>query len=316
MKLTLTHAWLNAAALEAGRVGAATIDLDHLYLGLLGVGGAAARLLGRHGVSLTSARARVRDLLAADLAGLGVGEAATLLPEPLTQPADCFPVDLSDRARPLVAASGKSPDTFALLLLLLQEPSGVVRRLVHADGILPQDLAAPLKEGSDEPYATDKATLLPGVLPRPAFARSVTHFVAASPDHVLAVLGDPAVLPLVGPGDDPDQDPTTADGIVLSSRGGHRSMRVRAALRPDADGSGLTWVWELLDTAWSGQNLTYHQFVANPAPGGTDLTHTLGYRTFGTVGRLMEPFTRRLAGGAGLMHQRYALAAHIAETDA
>jgi hypothetical protein len=42
MKLTVTQAWLNASAHEAGRVGAAAIDVDHLYLGLLGIGGAAA----------------------------------------------------------------------------------------------------------------------------------------------------------------------------------------------------------------------------------------------------------------------------------
>jgi hypothetical protein len=316
MKLTVTQAWLNASAHEAGRVGAAAIDVDHLYLGLLGIGGAAARLLGAHGVTLTTARARTQEMLATDLGVLGLAHGEGVIPPPRAQSDEAWPTDLRERARALVAASGKSPDTFALLVLLLQEPSGIIRRLVHADGVLPQDLAAPLKEGSDEPYSTVRAAVTPGLLPEPAFARSVTHFIAEPPQRVIAALRDPAALALLVPASDDGQDPTAPEGAVVTGLGGRRSLRLRAHLRAEEAGEDLTWVWEMLDTAWSGQNLTYHRFLAHEAPGGTDLTHTLGYRTFGVLGRLIEPFTRHAAGGMGLMQQRYTLAAFIAEHDA
>lgn len=56
MSMMLSSRWTSAAYLEAARVRTPEIDIDHLYLGLLAVGGQAARLLGA-----TGSRWRRRD---------------------------------------------------------------------------------------------------------------------------------------------------------------------------------------------------------------------------------------------------------------
>ena len=45
----------------AARVGVREVDTEHLYLGLLALGGAAARLLGSHGVTLAAHAIRSGD---------------------------------------------------------------------------------------------------------------------------------------------------------------------------------------------------------------------------------------------------------------
>ena len=82
MSMLLVSRWTGAAHLEAARTRTTEIDVDHLYLGLLAVGGQAARILGRHGVSLTSARRRVRESLTDDLSALGLDAATDILPPP------------------------------------------------------------------------------------------------------------------------------------------------------------------------------------------------------------------------------------------
>ena len=72
MKLSLANLWTTAAYREALRTRAPELDLDHLYLGLLAFGGSAARVLGHHGITLRSARQRVADAAASDLARLGI----------------------------------------------------------------------------------------------------------------------------------------------------------------------------------------------------------------------------------------------------
>lgn len=44
MSMLLTSRWTGAAHLEAARTRTTEIDVDHLYLGLLAVGGQAARI--------------------------------------------------------------------------------------------------------------------------------------------------------------------------------------------------------------------------------------------------------------------------------
>ena len=77
---------LSSNLLEAARTRVSEIDIDHLYLGLLAVGGQAARILGRHGVSLSTARRRVRESLTSDLDALGLAAARAM-----ARPSTCSP---------------------------------------------------------------------------------------------------------------------------------------------------------------------------------------------------------------------------------
>ena len=55
MNIKLSSLLTTASWREAARLRAAEVDLEHLYLGLIAVGGSAARLLGRHGTAGTKA---------------------------------------------------------------------------------------------------------------------------------------------------------------------------------------------------------------------------------------------------------------------
>lgn len=311
MKFTLTQAWLSASWREAERDRADAVDVDHQYLGLLGVGGAAARLLGGHGITLASARGRVREALADDLAGLGLASSA--LPDPLPfATTGNAPFKETARAKAITDAASKSPDTYALLVALLQEPSGAVRRLVNADGVTPQDLVSPLKEGSTDPFGPSSVPAVPGVLPAPAFARAVTSYVSAPREAVADTLSRPEALPyfsLFGNAE------VSRDGLTATVNRGRSTLVVHAELsRHRTDHDELLWTLRMVEGRYGGQPLNYHRLILTDAPGGTDVTHEFGYRTFGVLGRLLHPVTRFFAGGFGIQHQRYALAAYISET--
>lgn len=309
MMFTLHQSWISASWREAQRLRLDAVDLDHLYLGLLGVGGVAARLLGEHGITLSSARERVRQSITDDLASLGITEQS--LPNPLPfEATGTGTYRETARAKKLLSDGAKAPDTYALLVLLLQEPSGTVRRLVHADGVVPQDLAAQLRDGSTDPFTPTSVPPMAGLLPNPAYARRLTFYVSASPEKVAAALQSPAALPYFASFGDAD---VSEDGLTAVMARGNKSMTTSANVT--TGDNAITWTLTLKDTPYAGQGLSYHRFTLTGTAGGTELTYEFGYRTFGLLGRLIEPITRRLAGGIGMLHQRYALCAYISEAD-
>lgn len=313
MTVRLSTLWGNAAWREAARVGAAEVDLDHLYLGLLALGGAAARLLGRHGISLASARRDAREALAGDLSALGVTDADALLPPPLTLG------ELGEgswrataRATEVADKAVRAPDTYALLVALLQEPSGTVRRLVAAGGVRPQDLVAELKAGADDPYATDKAAVDLGILPAPAHASSLTRFVSAPASVVADVLSDPASLALWAL--DPARARVSEDGETVRHDRRGQTMTLRYHHKREREGTTevVTWIAEMLDGPHAGEPLLYERFEAAPAPGGTELRRTSGRRRFGLLGRLMAPLWDSFSN-FGMLHSTQAIAFGVAD---
>lgn len=313
MKLSLVNVILAAAHQEALRLRAAEVDVDHLYLGLLASGGSAARLLGRHGISLASARRAVQDAQSADLASLGVAASA---PAPLAL--DQVPEGdfrATARAKALMEAFDKASDSYGVLIALLREPSGTVRRLVNADGVVPQDLAPALKEGSDDPLAAEAVPVDPHLLPAPARAHRVRHFVSAPVHHVADALADPALLSRWAY--DPERTEALAGGETFRTARGKKTMTLRFhhTRRHEDDAEVVTWVQEMLDGPHAGEPLLYDRFEVHPAPGGSEMVRTAGRRTFGLLGRLMAPTTDRFVGW-GLLHGGAHLAAAIAEHDA
>lgn len=313
MTLKLTTLWGNASWREAARVRAAEVDLDHLYLGLLAIGGSAAQLLGRRGITLTSARRRAREAMQEDLARLGLTDADDVLPPPLSikdlGEGDWRP---APRTKELLDEVGKAPDTYALLVALLQEPSGTVRRLVAADGVVPQDLVPELKAGADDPYSAEGVPVIPGLLPGPARASRVRHFVPAPPEAVADALSDPAILALWAYA--PEQATVDAAGTTVRYERGRKSMTVRhrVSRARESDAEVVTWVADMLDTRYAGQPLSYDRFEARPAPGGTELALTRGRRTFGVLGALIAPIVG-LFNGWGMLHSMQVLAFVIAD---
>lgn len=307
MSFTLVALWSQASWREAARLRAGEIDLAHLYLGLIALGGSAARLLGRHGISLASARQRVREAEATADAG----------PEPGLPPLTLR--ELGDgswaatpRAEALIKQAGKAPDTFGILIALLKEPSGVVRRLVGADGVLPQMLVPELRLGSDDQYATERVPVDARILTGPARAHRVRLFVSAPPSRVADVLADPATLALWA------VDPATSElgdgGEIVRHRRGDRNLTLRYHhKREHADGiETVTWIAEMLDTPHAGEALMYDTFTCAPAPGGTELTRVEGRRRFGLAGRLLAPLWDSFANW-GMVHGMLGLSFAIAD---
>lgn len=313
MTLKLITLWGNAATREAARVGAAEVDLDHLYLGLVALGGAAARLLGRHGISLASARRDVRAALADDLSTFGVTNADALLPPPLTLRELGEPSwRATPRAEEIIEKAVRAPDTYALLVTLFQEPTGTVRRLVAAGGVRPQDLVAELKQGADDPYATDRAPVDPGILPAPAHASALTRFVSAPAGVVADVLSDPASLALWAL--DPQRASVSEDGETVRHDRGAQAMTLRYHHKRERVGTTevVTWIAEMLDGPRAGEPLLYERFEATPAPGGTELRRTSGRRRFGLLGRLMAPLWDSFSNW-GMLHSTQAIAFGVAD---
>ncbi len=311
MSLKLVALWSQASWREAARVRSGEIDLEHLYLGLIALGGSAARLLGRHGICLASARRRVRER---DLGGGASGQAPDAAPLP--------PLTIRElgegswkataRADALIATAGKAPDTFGILVALLQEPTGTVRRLVGADGVLPQSLVPELKQGADDQYATDRVPVDTAILPAPARAHRVHFFVSAPPSLVADVLADPATLALWAV--DPAKSEIGDGGETVRHRRGDKTMTLRYHhKRARTDGvETVTWIAEMLDAPHTGEALMYDTFTCNPAPGGTELVRTEGRRRFGVVGQLLAPLWDSFANW-GMVHGMLALSFGIAD---
>lgn len=305
MTLTLASLWSKAALHEAARTRATDVDVDHLYLGLLALGGSAARVLGRHGVTLAAARERVREQQAADLARLGVPGAEALTPRPLRyDELDHAEWRPTPRAQAVHEAAGKASDTRALLDALVHESSGTVRRLLAAEGVDATALLAELAGADDDGLVVERAPLSHDLLPAPATARRVRVFVPVPPDAAATALADPAFLRAwaISPGADASEG-----GLTFTQRRGRKAVTTRFHVERhrEADAEVVTWREELLEPH-AGENLRVERLELREAPGGAELVRVRSYRRWGVLGRLLAPLFDRM-GGWGLLHSTQGL---------
>lgn len=313
MNITLALLWANASWREAARVGVREVDTEHLYLGLLALGGAAARLLGSHGVTLASARERVRDAQAADLRSLGIDPDPLLLPPRQLREIGHPDLVFTPAARRIVDA--RHPDTYACLVELLKQ-ADAPRRLLAADGVLPNDLVAELKEGSDDALAAETVPPTPGLLPPPAQAQRVGRFVSTPPGRLADLLADPQSLAWWAY--DPDGVEVFDGGEQVRLHKRSASFTIRFHLTRRAHGTGgdahtVTWLQEMTDGPNAGEPLRSDTFTMTAAPGGCELVHTCETRSFGALGRVIAPVTRALTG-RGLTFTVTTIAYAAAET--
>lgn len=317
MSMLLVSRWTGAAHLEAARTRTTEIDVDHLYLGLLAVGGQAARILGRHGVSLTSARRRVRESLTDDLSTLGLDAAADVLPPPrAARDLDFDDWQATGRAHDLVNEVKLRDGTCTALATLIAEPSGVVRRLLVADDVDPQAVAAELAAASDEPGgAIERVEADAALLPSPAWARRIRHYLSSPPGQVAEAIADPDLLAAWAY--DPRKSEADDSGETIRHTAGRRTMTARAhhTRRREGEAEVVTWVQEMLDGPHAGQPLRYDRFAILPAPGGTELVHTAGQRSFGPLGRLTAPLSGWF-GGIGMTYGAQRIGLEVADRQA
>ncbi|PHP52140.1 SRPBCC family protein [Actinomyces ruminis] len=301
---TTTHlfALITCSWYEAGRLRHPEVDLDHLLLGLLAEGGAAAALLGSHGVTLADARGAIRDVADTDLAAIGVDVSAMPknLPERAgnTPLADLGEIPMSARAQQLVSDRRASFNTSLSTLRALLGTEVPIRLLVRL-GVDPdrlcKDLAAyELRRPS--PVARRAGVTVDRTLlaEQPSAAVRLSRFVSAPPTQVHSVLADPSLLSswavLAA-----EIRATRPDGIITRSDsrsgGRHADLHWRR-LEPTPD--SVVWVKTLLNGPAPGRGFAYDRFDLALAPGGCALTFTRAYRIWRLSGRLAHPVTRRL----------------------
>ncbi|MBB1495657.1 hypothetical protein J4N02_00035 [Propioniciclava sp. MC1595] len=280
MTLNLANLWTTAAHREALRLRATRIDRAHLYLGLLQTGGDAARLLGTHGISLDSARTHV-VALTGPATGPATHPKATL---PLTPPAQALTEE----------ALRTAPGTAALLMSLLEDPSGVVTRLVEAAGLRPAMLTAELDVTAVDPFVP---TVIPGApveLPAPARVQRLTWYVSVPGATVTDALIRPDSLDWWAY--DPTRATRSGDGTTIHhhQRGGDTSVHMHPSSRQEDGASIVVWRAELVEGPRAGQLLTIDRFEIRRATGGCHITRVAARRSFGLIGRAIVPLTDRV----------------------
>ena len=132
---------------EQRRAAHPEIDVEHLFLALLGIGGPVTDALAREGVTLSTARAAFRSLHAGRLARLGVTPTTAIgddrrIPEGSTRGGFVY----RDGVRAMLenAAAARHPD-LTLFRALLDEPSGHGREVLRDLGVDPDDLLSSLE---------------------------------------------------------------------------------------------------------------------------------------------------------------------------
>ncbi|GAB2516590.1 Clp amino terminal domain protein [Corynebacterium atrinae] len=154
------------------------IDVEHLFLALLGIGGPVTEALAQRGVTIPTARSAIEKVHADRIASLGLS--LPISPEqhriPPNVPGRPWAFRAGVRDMLLDAQDHPQPDV-ALFSSLVSEPTGVVSVALQSMGIQPGELSFPAKSG--EP--TD------GIGGR---ADTYRRFVPASPEDVWSLLAN------------------------------------------------------------------------------------------------------------------------------
>lgn len=294
-------AWVAAAVREAQRVRAARVEVEHLYVALLIVGGEAAKVLGSHGITLASARARADELP-------GEKETAEVPDGPQTEGYWVA----SDVAKGIVEDSGSAVDTVDLLKRLLREPSNRVRTLVEADGVDSAALYTELRESPGDDYVPYDVQPDP-LLREPAFARRMGTFVSAEPEVVVSALLDPAVLRTFAWREGHE---VSDDGLVgtKSRRGKRTTLRADVERTTDDGADVVVWTFTALDGRHRDEVTKYERFEVRPLPGGADVVREQGYRVEGFFGQFVHSATKD-TGSWDLVFGGHQMAAYVAHRE-
>lgn len=302
---------VTAAWREAMRARDPYIDLDHLLIGLITAGGAAARVLTRHSLSVSSARTAARAVHA-DAVGL-LGVDANRLPKTPPQSLqelrrDDRRMPMAGRAERLLNSLGARAGERELLRALLIEGSQTIPELAERAGA---DVGALLREVENETaWVTPvprRSRHLEAQTPGRAVVVELDHFIAAGLPLVRTVATDQSRVAdwLMLPD---DIEPAQAGGlrITMSRRG--RSSTLHVALSTDGD-DRIRWTehWDEKATSWYDLHLA-------EVDGGTALTLARGVRPIGVLGAVMRPIIRQ-TNGLSLLLRAQNLSMACAEED-
>lgn len=187
-KVMRTITWFREVSVlaedEQRRSGHPEIDVEHLFLALLSIGGPVTDALAGGGLTLAGAREAFAGVHARRAAQLGVrvpesAESAKRIPDSSARGGFVY----RDGVRAMLeAASNQSVQDVALFKELIDEPSGHIREVLRDLDVDPDDLAdvaVQAREGSQDGDQEADQSL------------DYRRFVPAAPDAVWALLSDP-----------------------------------------------------------------------------------------------------------------------------
>ena len=181
-----------AAKEEHQRFGHPQIDVEHLFLALLVVGGESGRVLGALGVTLHGAREAAERVHVEQIGSLGLAAPVASLASSTIPDPNASETRWSDRALKVLRQDNPTGDDRALLTHLLDEPSGHVLRIVQQLGISESVIreSIDLYEDDAEPASAEaRAAGIPA-----AHWENVVYsgHIPVAPNLVWALVSDPA----------------------------------------------------------------------------------------------------------------------------
>lgn len=174
-----------AAQEERTRFGHPAIDLDHLFLALLVVGGPATVLLTEYGLTVGRARDAVATVHRTQVASLGITVPPT--PPRRMQP-DSEDVEFTDRALTVMQRADPVSYELEILVALLDEPSRHIGQVLAELGLSETALRTAALARIDR-LATTRPAPSKEVSAWPEV--SFTGYVPARPGEVFGLLSDP-----------------------------------------------------------------------------------------------------------------------------
>lgn len=215
-----------AAKEEQELLGHPEIDVEHLFLALVIVGGVSSRVLEDLGVTLRDARGACARVHAEQLAPLGMEfpsmESAAAIPDP-----SVGGFRWSDRGRGVMRKAELQDDDRGLLLALLEEPSGHVSRIVRQLGVS-ETAVREAARGCRVPVSPPGA----GKTPVGKHAVSFTARVPSPPAAVWALVADPDRR-LEWEGYFFESFIQRTDGVLVATARGRRPDGKTARIRPE-----------------------------------------------------------------------------------
>jgi uncharacterized protein YndB with AHSA1/START domain len=184
-KIMRTMKWFREMSVlaedEQRRSGHPEIDVEHLFLALVSIGGPVTDALTDRGVSLVTAREAFEQLHAHRLSSLGIVAPRTensspRIPEGNTRGGFVYRAGVRKTLE--FAAGQPSPDV-ALLTALINEPSAHIAEVLHELGVEPDRLALSATQDTGRADRSERST-------------EYRRFIAASPASAWAMVSDPS----------------------------------------------------------------------------------------------------------------------------
>lgn len=290
MAITDTVTLQNASWREATRPHDAEVDLPHVFLAALALGGPGAEILAREGVTLAAARRALKQERAARLRDAG------LRPDVAESgPASRPNAELHRHAAGHVPATERAasvmeehPDLGGMRLLraLVTDPTSEVQAMLTRCGLAPAR-ARELLHSTGGPVPSPRRDTFPapvaiGGAPLPGV--SYSFFVSAPAVTVVTAATDPEKVTQWLPLGEVGHMEVTDQGVVSSVN----RRTVTAQVHRGDDGRTVVW-----NESWDGRPGGWISLHAEDCPGGSRVTLSRTLRTSGLLGKLAGALGQR-----------------------